>query len=164
MIITIVVAVSTNNVIGRQGGLPWRLPEDMRRFRQLTMGKPMLMGRRTFDSIGRALPGRRSIVISRQPGLAIDGCEVAATPDAALDLVREDADVMVIGGGQIYRAVLPRTDVIHRTRVHVMVDGDTFFPELEEGDWRVVSAEKHPAGGARSIGFTFETLERQQVP
>lgn len=161
MRLTIVVAMSTNNVIGRHGGMPWHLPEDLRRFRRLTMGKPILMGRRTFDSIGGALPGRRNIVISRQPDLDVDGCELAASPDAALSLVEGSDEVMIIGGAYIYREMLPRTDRIERTRIHATIEGDTFFPELHPDDWRVVSAEEYPAGELRPLGFTFETLERR---
>lgn len=161
MHLTIVVAASANNVIGRRGSLPWRLPEDMQRFRRLTMGKPLLMGRRTHQSIGRPLPGRRNIVISRQPGLEIAGCDVAGTPDEALALVEDAAEVMVIGGGDIYRELLPRTNRIEMTRVHATIGGDTFFPELRPEDWRLISVEKHPANESRPIAFTFETLERR---
>jgi dihydrofolate reductase len=155
-----VVAASANNVIGSQGTLPWHLPEDLRRFRRVTWGKPLLMGRRTFEAIGRALPGRRSIVISRRPGLRIDDCEVVATIDDALALVAGDPEVMVIGGGEIYRALLPRTDCIEMTRVHLEVEGDTFFPQLDPHEWRVVASEECPAGEGRPVGFTFERLER----
>jgi dihydrofolate reductase len=158
--LTIVVAASTNNVIGRQGGLPWHLSEDLRRFRKLTWGKPLLMGRRTYEAIGQPLPGRRNIVISRQPELDIDGCEVVATIGNALELVADAPEVMVIGGGEIYRALLPRVDRIEMTRVHLEVEGDTYFPEVEPGEWRVVTSEEHPAGEGRPVGFTFETLER----
>lgn len=162
MKVTMVVAASTNNVIGRQGSLPWRLPEDMQRFRRLTMGKPVVMGRRTFEAIGKALPGRRNVIISRQPGLRIEGCEVAMSPEAALSLARDAAEVMIIGGGHIYRALLPQADRIEMTRVHVHVDGDTFFPQLSADEWEVTSAEEHPADESRPVGFTFETVERRR--
>lgn len=161
--LTIVVAASANNVIGWQGSLPWHLPEDLRRFRRLTWGKPLLMGRRTFEAIDRPLPGRRNIVISRRPGLEIEGCDVAATVDDALALVAADPEVMVIGGGEIYRALLPRTDCIEMTRVHVEVEGDTFFPELDPDEWRMAASEEHPAGEGRPVGFTFQRLERQEA-
>jgi dihydrofolate reductase len=160
MELTIVVAASENGVIGREATLPWRLPEDLRRFRRLTWGKPLLMGRRTFDSIGRPLPGRRNIVISRRAGLEIPGCEVAETPDAALALVSASPEVMVIGGGEVYRQFLPRADRIEMTCVHLTVEGDTFFPVLDPREWRVVRSEHYPADASRPIGFTFETLER----
>jgi dihydrofolate reductase len=162
MKVTLVVAASANNVIGREGRLPWRLPEDMQRFRRLTLGKPVVMGRRTFDSIGRALPGRRNIVISGRPGLELADCEVAASPDAALALVRNAAEVLVIGGESVYRALLPRADRIEMTRVHTTVDGDTFFPELSADEWLVTWSEEHAANESRPLGFTFETQERRQ--
>lgn len=160
MRITLVVAVSDNGVIGRDGRLPWRLPEDLRRFRELTMGKPLLMGRRTCESIGRPLPGRRNIVISRRPGLEIGGCEVAPSPEAALELVDEAGEAMVIGGEVIYRHFLPQAQRIHRTRVHTTLEGDAFFPALDPAVWRLVASE-----GRRSadppLRFTFETLARR---
>lgn len=161
MELTIVVAASDNDVIGRQGRLPWRLPEDLRRFRQLTWGKPLLMGRRTYESIGQPLDGRRNIVISREPALEIPGAEVAATTGEALALTADAPEVMIIGGGEIYRQLLPRTDRIEMTRVHVTVDGDTFFPKLEPAEWRVVHSEHYPANDARPIALTFQTLERR---
>jgi dihydrofolate reductase len=162
MRITLVVAASANNVIGRDGRLPWRLPEDMRRFRQVTVGKPVVMGRRTFDSIGQALPGRRNIVVSGQRGLQLAGCEVAASPEAALALVRHAAEVMIIGGESLYRGLLPRADCIEMTRVHASVDGDTFFPDLDAAEWQVTRSEEHAANASRPLGFTFETLERRR--
>ena len=154
------MAASTNDVIGCHGSMPWYLPEDLKRFRRLTMGKPVLMGRATSDAIGRPLPGRRNIVISRQRDLDIDGCEVAAGPGDALELVAGAEEVMIIGGGQIYAWFLPRADRIHLTRVHLTVEGDAFFPKLEGGEWRVVDEEAHPAGEGRTVGYTYRTLER----
>jgi dihydrofolate reductase len=162
MKITLVVAVSANNVIGRDGSLPWRLPEDLRRFRQLTMGKPVIMGRRTFDSIGRALPGRRNIVVSRRCGLELAGCEVAGSPDEALARVPHAAEVMIIGGESVYRALLPRADCIERTRVHAAVEGDTFFPDLDAAAWEITRSEGHAANASRPLAFTFETLQRRR--
>ncbi|MEX0976210.1 MAG: dihydrofolate reductase [Woeseia sp.] len=163
MRLTIVVAASTNNVIGLHGELPWHLPEDLRRFRQLTMGKALVMGRLTFDAIGRPLPGRRNIVISGQADLHIDGCEVVPNPQAALRLVEGDEEVMIIGGGRIYRHFLPQVERIHLTRVHTTVDGDVFFPALEASEWHVVEVEEFPAKDTRPTGFTVSTLERVGV-
>src|SRR5690606_1333636 len=157
-----VVAASTNNVIGRQGQLPWRLPEDLRRFKLLTMGKPIVMGRRTFASIGRPLPGRRNIIVSRRAGLSIEGCEVVASPEAALSLARAAAadEIMVIGGEQLYRSLLPHAKRIHMTRVHATIEGDAFFPELPPDEWHVVWSEPHRETEERPLAFTFEILER----
>lgn len=124
----------------------------------------MLMGRRTFEAIGRPLPGRRNVVISRQAGLEIEGCEVVATVDDALGLVADAHEVMVVGGGEIYRALLPRADRIEMTRVHGDIEGDTFFPRLDPREWEVVASEKHPAGEERPVGFTYEALERRARP
>lgn len=161
MELVIVVAASDNDVIGRHGQLPWRLPEDMKRFRQLTIGKPVLMGRRTFESIGQPLANRRNIVISREPALELPGCEVAASTGEALGLVRDAPEVMIIGGGEIYRQLLPRTDRIEMTRVHMTVEGDTFFPKLDPREWQVVWSEHFPVTAERPVAFTFETLERR---
>ncbi len=132
MKISIIVAAATNNVIGRDGELPWRLPEDLKRFRQLTIGKPVIMGRLTYESIGKPLPDRRNIILSARKGLNIDGCEVVDTPDAAIRLAGDAEEVMVIGGGGVYSAMLPMADRIYMTRINATFDGDTFFPELND--------------------------------
>ena len=160
MRISIIVAASANNVIGANGGLPWHIPEDLRQFKAITMGKPMIMGRKTFASIGRALPGRRSIVLTRNEQLKIDGCDVATSPEQAIALAGDVAEIMVIGGGEIYRRMLPQTSRIYRTRVHLTIDGDTCFPELDAGTWKIVKSDEYPQGDDRPIGFTFEVLER----
>src|SRR5690606_3579479 len=133
---------------------------DLRRFKTLTLGKPVLMGRRTFESIGRPLPGRRNIVISRQSALDIEGCEVAGSLAQAVELAGPVPEVMVIGGAQIYREALPLADVIHLTRVHAEVPGDAFFGPLPAGAWREVSSEQHPADERHAHAFTFVTLVR----
>jgi dihydrofolate reductase len=158
--VTMVVAAAADNVIGRKGELPWRLPEDLRRFKELTMGKPIVMGRRTFESIGRPLPGRRNIVVSRRPGLRLEGCEVSDSPDAALALAGQAEEVMVIGGQQLYEAFLPRATRIHMTRVHETIEGDAFFPQLPPDEWQVVWSESHPATREQPLAHTFEILER----
>lgn len=158
--LTLIVAASTNHVIGRRGALPWHLPEDLKRFRRLTMGKAVIMGRATFEAIGRPLPGRRNIVISRRQDREIDGCELAAGPQAALALVADDDEAMVIGGGRIYEELLPECDRIELTRVHMSIDGDTYFPVPDPAEWRVIASEDFPAGADRPIGFTCSTLER----
>jgi dihydrofolate reductase len=163
--VTMVVAASTNNVIGRRGKLPWRLPDDLRRFRLLTMGKPVVMGRKTYDSIGRPLTGRRNIVVSTNRTLTIDGCDVVSSPDEALDLAAENgaSEVMIIGGERIYMDLLPRTVRIHMTRVHCLAEGDAFFPALKPDEWHRTWFEPHPATADQPLAFTFETLERPQA-
>ncbi|MDZ7644790.1 MAG: dihydrofolate reductase [Woeseiaceae bacterium] len=158
--VSIIVAAAANNVIGLRGELPWRLPDDLRRFKRLTMGKPIVMGRLTHESIGRALPGRRNIVISRQPRYEAPGCDVVATPTAALALAKDDAEIMVIGGGRIYSQLLGQTDRIYLTRVHATPEGDAFFPELDDKDWRVAELEECPATEEGAPSHTYEVLER----
>jgi dihydrofolate reductase len=160
MSISIIVAASVNNVIGADGQLPWRLPEDLKHFKAITMGKPMIMGRATFDAIGRALPGRKSIVLSRQQGFEAEGCVVVPTIDAALEAAGDAEEIMVIGGGEIYRQLLPVADRIYMTRIQANIEGDTLFPELDMNEWDVVAVEEYPAGDEREIGFDVETLDR----
>ena len=159
-----VVAASTNNVIGSRGRLPWRLPDDLRRFRLLTMGKPVVMGRKTYDSIGRPLTGRRNIVVSSNRMLTIDGCDVVASPDEALVLAAgsDAGEVMIIGGESLYRDFLPRVERIHMTRVHASIEGDAAFPELTSDEWQCTWSEPHPATAGQPA-FSFETLERPQA-
>ena len=164
-IISIVVAVSQNGVIGVDNGLPWRLPSDLRRFKALTMGHPVVMGRRTFTSIGRPLPGRDNIVMSRgrngHPGIldafSIDEALAVARQCA---LKRACAEIMVIGGGEIYRSVLARTKRIYYTEVDAVVRGDTDFPLLPQSEWHEVSRESCKAGKGDSAAFTIRLIER----
>jgi dihydrofolate reductase len=158
--IVIIVAVAENGVIGSDNRLPWHLPDDLKRFKLLSIGKPVVMGRRTFDSIGRPLPGRSNIVVSRQRGLAIEGTVVAPSLDAALAAAGTAPEVVVIGGAEIFRQVLPRTATIHLTRVHARVAGDVFFPELDPGGWRESFVEHHAADARHQYAFTFITLQR----
>ena len=159
MKIALIVAVAENGVIGRDGRLPWRLSADLQRFKALTMGKPVLMGRRTWESIGRPLPGRRNVVISRQPGYRAAGAEVFADVDSALAAVATAPEVMVMGGAEIYRLLLPRAEVLYLTRVQARVEGDTFFPELDAG-WRRVEQQARAADAQNPYALTFERWER----
>ena len=160
MLISIIVAASTNNVIGKDGGLPWRLPEDLKRFKQVTMGKPMIMGRATWESIGRALPGRQSIVLTRQAGFVAKGCDIATTVEDALQLAGDAEEVMVIGGGHVYQQFLPQAGRVYLTRVNATIEGDTFFPEIDDNLWKVLGRESFPASGEREHAFEILTLER----
>ena len=160
MKVSLIVAVSANNVIGVDGGLPWHLSEDLRRFKEVTMGKPMIMGRLTFESIGKALPGRRSIVITRQTYYRQAGVVVATTPKAARELAGDADEVMIIGGGKVYEHFLPVADRIYLTKVHTEVEGDTFFPEIDEDEWHIVSSLPLPSNDERPFSISFQTLER----
>lgn len=158
--ISIIVAVAENGVIGGDNRLPWHLPDDLKRFKALSLGKPIVMGRRTFESIGRPLPGRTNIVVSRQAGLAIAGVVVAASLDAAIAAAGPVPEVVVIGGAEIFRLALPRTDTIHLTRVHARVPGDVHFPGLDSATWREAAVEHHPADERHQYAFSFVTLQR----
>lgn len=158
--VTLVVAMDLRGVIGRAGGLPWRLPDDLRRFKALTLGKTVIMGRKTFESIGRPLPQRRNIVVTRDPRFAAAGIEVAASLEAALALCRQEPEVMVIGGAEIYRAALPSANKIELTRVEAEVDGDVHFPALDPAEWRESAGEHHPADAQHVYPMSFSTLER----
>ena len=160
--VSLVVAADEEGGIGRGGGLPWHLPADLKHFRALTMGKPVIMGRRTWESIGRPLPERRNVVVSRQPSLQVPGCEVAGSLDDALRLVDDAAEACVIGGAEIYRLALPLADLIHLTRVHARVEADTFLPPLDPREWRLQSREEHAADERHAYPFSFITLERRR--
>jgi dihydrofolate reductase len=158
--ISIIVAASTNNVIGVNGNLPWKISDDLRRFKRLTMGKPIVMGRLTWESIGRPLPGRQNIVITRQAGYSAEGCDVVDTPAAALRFAGDAAEVMNIGGSQIYDLFLPKAGRLYLTRVHTEIDGDAFFPVIDEGEWVLFSTESHTASDANEFAFDFTSYVR----
>ena len=158
--LSIIVAVAENGVIGSDNRLPWHLPDDLKRFKALSLGKPIVMGRRTFDSIGRPLPGRTNIVISRQSGLTIEGVRVVHSLDEALSAAGTVPEIVVIGGAEIFRQVLPRTNRIHLTRVHAHVPGDVLFPVLDPTQWREADGEHHAADERHQYAFTFVTLQR----
>ncbi len=160
MRVSLIVAVAANGVIGRDGGLPWRLSTDLRRFKGLTMGHHIVMGRRTWESIGRPLPGRTTVVVTGQRDLQVEGVLIARTPDEALALAAGDDEVFVVGGAGLYRAFIARADRIYLTRVHAEPDGDTTFPEPDWSDWRRVGAKDHPAGPRDEYPTTFEIWER----
>jgi len=162
MIIAIIAAMADNRVIGINNQLPWNLPADMQWFRQQTMGKPVLMGRKTFDSIGRPLPKRRNIVVSREPGLVIEGCEVVNSIDAALASCASEAEVMIIGGASFYEQMLPRSGRLYLTLVHTEIEGDAWFPEIDFSQWREVEHIDQPADAANAFPCSFVILERVQ--
>lgn len=164
--LAVIVAAAENGVIGRNNALPWHLPQDLRYFKRITMGKPMVMGRKTFDSIGRPLPGRTSIVISRNPNYCAEGVRRAGSLDEALVLARKIAEVdgateaVVIGGAQIYALTLARADRLYITRVHADVEGDALLPPIDWTRWREVSREFHRAGNDNPYDYSFLVYER----
>ncbi len=161
MRISAVVAASENGVIGRDGGLPWHVSSDMKLFKQITLGKPIIMGRRTWDSLPRKpLPDRRNIVISRQADYTADGAELAGSVEEALALCAGEAEVSIIGGGQVYAEAMIRTDRIYLTRIHMAVDGDTFLPDLKDSEWCEVERRQFPRGERDDAAFTLIVLDR----
>ena len=158
--ISLIVAVSTNNVIGADGDLPWRLSDDLKRFKVVTMGKPIVMGRKTYESIGRPLPGRQNIVITRRNNFTADGCDVVQSTEEAVEVAGGADEVMVIGGSQIYAAFLPLAERIYLTRVHTEVDGDAFFPPIDEAEWRESAGESYEADDSNDCACTVTTLTR----
>ena len=159
--ISIIVAASANNVIGAQGDLPWRLSDDLKRFKTVTMGKPIVMGRKTWESIGRALPGRRNIVITRQQDFAAEGCDVVQSTDEAIVAAGDVDEIMVIGGSEVYALFLPVAHRLYLTRVHADVNGDAFFPVVDEDEWQLVSDEAHAADSRNEFDFSFRIYERK---
>jgi dihydrofolate reductase len=163
MKISLIVAASENNVIGAKGGLPWHLPNDFARMKQLTMGHPIIMGRKTHESIGRVLPGRRNIVITRKQGMQIAGCDVVASLPQAFGVARQDKsdEVFIFGGGEIFRDALPQADRVYMTRVHAKIAGDTTFPELPANEWKEVSRERHEPDATHAHAYSFIDYERR---
>jgi len=159
MRIEMIVAVAENGVIGHQGDMPWRLPADLKHFKQITMGLPIIMGRLTWMSLGRALPGRLNIVISGQDLSLPEGVVQAKTPQAALALADSDR-VMIIGGGQIYKAFEAQAELIHLTQVHVAPEGDTFFALQNADAWRETARQSFAADENNSAAYSFVTLVR----
>ena len=161
----LICAMGHNRVIGRNGDLPWQLPVDLRHFKSVTMGKPIIMGRKTFESIGRPLPGRKNIVVTRRAKFASDGVMISNNLTAAIALGKAIAsednvdEIMIIGGGEIYAKALSHADRLYLTEVHTYIDGDTFFPALDPGLWREKSRTSHAAEGDKP-GFDFILLER----
>lgn len=160
MRLSIIVAMSRNRVIGRDGGLPWKLSADLQRFKKLTMGHPIIMGRKTFDSIGRILPGRTSIVISRRPDFQSEGALTAASLEDAIRVAGTADEVFVIGGGEVYSQALHLADRLYVTAVETVSEGDTFFPELDDRQWRLVEATDHPADAKNSFPLRFLVFDR----
>jgi dihydrofolate reductase len=161
--ITLVAAVADNGVIGEGGRLPWRLKSELRHFRSVTMGKPVVMGRKTYQSIGKPLPGRTNIVVTRDPKFAADGVVVAGDVETALGLAHDDAkrrgagEIRVIGGTEIFAQTMPLADRLEITEVHAKPAGDTFFPPIDRKRWRETARSKHPAGPRDEAPFSYVT-------
>ena len=161
MRLSIVVAMGGNRLIGKDNHLPWHLPADLAFFKKLTTGNTILMGRKTFDSIGRPLPSRRNIIITRNTNIEITGCEVVNSIEEALSLSQGETEVMVIGGAKLYQQILPIADRLYITQVEGEFDGDTYFPHYDENDWLEVSCESHQPDEKNKHAYHFIILKRK---
>lgn len=159
-LISLLVAATENGVIGRDNGMPWHLPDDLKHFKALTLGKPVLMGRRTFDSIGRPLPGRTNLVLTHAAQGSVPGATVVADLDAALRAAGSAAELIVAGGAQVYALALPRAARIYLTRIHAVIEGDTRLPDIDLTQWRETSRQLHPADARHPYAMSFVTLDR----
>jgi dihydrofolate reductase len=160
MLRTLVVAVARNGVIGRDNQLPWRLPDEIAYFKRVTMGKPIIMGRRTYESIGKPLPGRKNIVVSRNRDFQAPGCTVVGSLDEAWAAAGDATEACLIGGTSLFRESLPTADRIHFTEVQADVPGDTYFPEFARGEWRETEVSRHAADERHAYPFRILLLER----
>ena len=161
--ITLILARADNGVIGRDGKLPWHLPADLKRFKALTLGTPMIMGRRTFESLPGLLPGRRHIVLTRDPSWEAPGAETASSPDGAIALAGDAPAISIIGGAEVFALFLPRASRIELTEVHADTEGDTAMPDPRGPDWQETACLAHEAEGDRPA-YSFITLQRRVVP
>ena len=158
--LSIIVAISANNAIGKNNQLLWHLPADLKHFKAITSGHPIIMGRKTYDSIGKPLPNRRNIVITRQADLSIPNVEVVNSLQEAIALCEEEDQVYVIGGAEIYKQALTFVNKIYLTIVHQNYEADAFFPELNKNEWKEITKEDHPVDEKNNVAYTFSTLER----
>ena len=165
--LAMMAAKASNNVIGRDNKLPWYLPNDLKYFKQVTFGKPVIMGRKTWDSLGKPLPGRTNIVITRQPDFQAEGAKVVATLDEAVTMAENVAfiegqdEAVVMGGAEIYALALPKADRLYLTEVHAEVEGDTWFPEYDTSEWKEIGREDFPAEGPNPYDYSFVVYERK---
>jgi dihydrofolate reductase len=158
--ISIIVAMAENRVIGRNNDLPWRLSADLRHFKALTVGKPIIMGRKTWESLPGLLPDRTHIIVTSDPDYRAEGCRVVHTLEEAVRAAGDVPEVMVIGGAMLYGEAIPRAARIYLTEVHAEVEGDVLFPEFRRSDWRELERERFPADEKNPLPFSFVVLER----
>jgi len=160
MKLSLVVAMDKNRIIGIDGGLPWHLSSDLKYFRDITMGKPIIMGRKTHESIGRPLPGRRNIVVTRNENFTAEGCDVVTSLEAAMDLIADEPEAMMIGGASLYIDTLPIADQLYMTEVYAEVEGDTWFPEIDPEQWQELSRTTFSADEKNDHDYSFVVYER----
>lgn len=160
MRLAFIVAYGRGRVIGKDNAVPWRMPADLRHFRRVTMGKPIIMGRRTYESIGRPLDGRKNIVLTRDPTFAAEGVEVARSIEEALALAGDVEEAVIMGGADVYAQLLPRADRLYLTEIDAGFDGDRFFPEIDPSEWHEVECEEHEPDERNPYPYVFLMLER----
>ncbi|CAB5697574.1 Dihydrofolate reductase type 3 [Aeromonas hydrophila] len=158
-----IAALAKDQVIGKNNLMPWHMPADLAHFKQITLGKPVLMGRKTFESIGRPLPGRRNLVISRNPDYQVDGVDMVSSVEEALSRLEREGveELMVIGGGYLYEQLLPKADCLYLTRIDLDVEGDTCFPAFSKADWEKLKSEPHQPDEKNPHSYCFETWQRR---
>jgi len=160
MSISIIVAMSENNVIGKDNELPWHMPNDLKHFKEITMGKPILMGRKTFESIGRPLPGRMNIILSSDPAYLAPGCIVISSVEELEQVVSSDDETMVIGGAKVFAQFLEVASKLYLTRIHTQVDGDVFFPDFRLEDWQQIDDREFETDEQHEFAYSFSTYTR----
>ena len=153
--------MADNRVIGKNNALPWHLPADLKHFKQLTMGKPIVMGRKTFESIGKPLPGRTNIIVTRDTSYIAEGCVVVHSLDEALSIAKEQEEAMVIGGAKLFEQILPLAERIYLTEIHQEFDGDTHFPDLNKDEWSECERSTHGPDECNQYAYSFIVLERR---
>ena len=161
MILSVITAMDENSLIGKDNGLPWTLPADLQFFKRVTMAKPVIMGRKTFESIGRPLPGRRNIIITRDKSFVAEGCEIVFSTEEACKVVADVDEAMVIGGANVYQQFLARADRLYMTRVHGKFDGDAWFPEIDFNLWKLSKNEDHQADEKNECDYSFQVYDRK---
>ncbi|MGB1800932.1 MAG: type 3 dihydrofolate reductase [Gammaproteobacteria bacterium] len=160
MKLSIIVAMDRNRVIGKGDALPWHISEDLKHFKKITMGKPIIMGRKTHESIGRPLPGRENIILTRDTNYQAEGCTVLNSLDAIIEHCKDIEEVMITGGAEIYKLVFEQVSNLYLTEVHTEVEGDTYFPEFERSEWKEISREDHKADEKNEFDYSFVLLNR----
>lgn len=160
MDISIIVAMDKNNVIGKDNDLPWRLSADLKHFKAITMGKPIVMGRKTYESIGRPLPGRKNIVMTRSSNFVAEGCTVVNSLDEAMQEAGNAEEIMIMGGAGLYEQMLEHASRLYLTEVHAEVEGDVYFPELDRGEWKELERDAHSADEKNELDYSFVVLDR----
>jgi len=160
MILSIITAMDDNRLIGKENGLPWKIPADLQFFKKVTMSKPIIMGRKTFESIGRPLPGRKNIIITRDQSFKAEGCDVVFSLESAVEAVSNVDEAMVIGGANIYQQFMPKADRLYLTKVSGEFEGDAWFPEINFSEWDLSEKEDHAADEKNETDYSFQVFER----